>query len=121
MKPLEIKEKREKLGLTQEELAKSIGVSKNTVFNYEKGKVIPDSKIELLEKILNSTNPNIVNEPITIYRKKEISFEEKRKLIEEEIRQINEVIKHKLEIIELLKIQIEVLADTETDRKKKDY
>ena len=56
MNALQIKEKRKKLGLTQLELAELIGVSKNTVLNYEKGSVIPESKITILNKILNDTD-----------------------------------------------------------------
>ena len=44
MNALEIKEKRKKLGLTQDELAKKLGVSLKTISNYEKGEVIPESK-----------------------------------------------------------------------------
>ena len=56
MNGLEIKKNRKKLGLTQLELAKLIGVSKNTVLNYEKGSVIPESKIAILDKILNDSD-----------------------------------------------------------------
>jgi len=49
----DIKKKRKELGLTQEELAKLIGVSKNTILNYEKGRVIPDSKISILDFVLS--------------------------------------------------------------------
>ncbi|AWH74845.1 hypothetical protein DCS32_11945 [Dokdonia sp. Dokd-P16] len=48
----EIKLRRKELGLTQLELSKKIGVSVNTVVNYEKGKTIPDSKLSLLNSIL---------------------------------------------------------------------
>ena len=118
MNALEIKKRRKELGLNQEDLAKKLGVSLKTISNYENGEVIPDTKQALLLEILGN---NTVNEPNPTYKKKEISFEEKRKLIKEEIKQIEEVIKHKLEIIELLNMKIEILADTETDRKKKDY
>lgn len=53
MRAEEIKKKRKELGLTQDELGKLIGVSKNTILNYEKGKVIPDSKITILDTVLN--------------------------------------------------------------------
>tara|TARA_B100000378_G_scaffold70854_1_gene54069 strand:- start:4995 stop:5630 length:636 start_codon:yes stop_codon:yes gene_type:complete len=43
---------RKKLGLTQDQLAKKLGVSKRTIINYEKGETIPDSKSELLHQIL---------------------------------------------------------------------
>lgn len=49
----DIKKKRKELGLTQEELARLIGVSKNTILNYEKGRVIPDSKISILDFVLS--------------------------------------------------------------------
>lgn len=59
---LDIKKKRKKLGYTQQDLADLIGVSKNTIVNYEKGMKIPDSKIPILSKILYNENINIVNE-----------------------------------------------------------
>jgi len=70
MKALDIKKRREELHLTQEQLASKMGVSKNTILNYEKGKVIPDSKLHLLHSILYEENHNIeVNEPRTEYQK----------------------------------------------------
>lgn len=53
MDGLEIKQKREKLGLTQKELADLIGASRETIINYEKGKPIPKSKDEILSKVLD--------------------------------------------------------------------
>jgi transcriptional regulator with XRE-family HTH domain len=50
----ELKYKRKQLKLTQDELAKLLGVSKNTVFNWEKGKRIPESKTFILEQVLNN-------------------------------------------------------------------
>ncbi|KAF2518279.1 helix-turn-helix transcriptional regulator [Flavobacterium salilacus subsp. salilacus] len=49
---LEIKQHREKLGLTQKELADLIGASRETIINYEKGRPIPKSKSEILHKVL---------------------------------------------------------------------
>lgn len=51
--------------LTQQQLGDLIGVSRNTVYNYEKGYVIPDSKLKILEGILRSDNPNIGKERFT--------------------------------------------------------
>jgi DNA-binding XRE family transcriptional regulator len=48
----EIRERREKLGLTQKELGDLIGASRETIINYEKGKPIPKSKSEILGKVL---------------------------------------------------------------------
>ncbi|WP_417351334.1 helix-turn-helix transcriptional regulator [Flavobacterium alkalisoli] len=52
MDAVEIKQKREELGLTQKELADLVGASRETIINYEKGKPIPKSKIEILNKVL---------------------------------------------------------------------
>ncbi|WP_262892121.1 XRE family transcriptional regulator [Aegicerativicinus sediminis] len=49
----EIKRKRESLGLTQEEMGKLIGMSKNTIYNYENGGKIPSTKIPILVKFFN--------------------------------------------------------------------
>ena len=57
-----IKHYREGLGLTQTELATSIGVSKQTLYKYENNLVtnIPSDKIELLAKKLNVSPATIM-------------------------------------------------------------
>lgn len=57
MDAVEIKQKREQLGLTQKELADMIGASRETIINYEKGKPIPKSKLDILNKVLNGDTP----------------------------------------------------------------
>lgn len=54
MNGLDIWKKRKELGLTQKQLAEKLGVSGNTVINWEKGSVIPKSKYPILEKILHN-------------------------------------------------------------------
>ena len=58
MDGLEIKKHRKRLGLTQEKLAKMIGVSTKTIVNYEGGGVIPESKKDILSVILKSDDIN---------------------------------------------------------------
>ncbi|MBN4082910.1 helix-turn-helix domain-containing protein [bacterium AH-315-A23] len=68
MTALEIKERRKKLGLTQEELGKLLGVSRNTIYNYEKGAEIPASKFTLLSNFLHPTdNNNTLSEDEELY------------------------------------------------------
>lgn len=55
MNNLEFKEIRHKLGLTQKELAERLGVSVNTIQNYEKGGVIPASKDKILGSLLEDS------------------------------------------------------------------
>ena len=52
-----IKKLREELNLTQDELAKLLNTTKQTISKYEKGIVtnIPSDRIEELAKILHST------------------------------------------------------------------
>ena len=54
---LRIKELRHKAGLTQTDLAKLIGVSKQNLYKYENGIItnIPSDKIEALAHVLNTT------------------------------------------------------------------
>lgn len=70
MKELSIKELRIEKGFSQSELAKRIGVSRQTIVNYEKGEVIPESKKELLYSILQGEKLNILHEEANIYHKK---------------------------------------------------
>lgn len=56
MEAIEIKKNRKRLGLTQDQLGKLIGVTALTIANYEKGKVIPDSKTILLYNVLSAKN-----------------------------------------------------------------
>ena len=48
----QIKLKRKEKGITQAELSKLLGVSTKTIQNYESGHVIPDTKKEILLRIL---------------------------------------------------------------------
>ncbi|WP_339889766.1 XRE family transcriptional regulator [uncultured Flavobacterium sp.] len=81
MKGIEIRSKRKQLGLTQKELADKLGVSHNTISNWEKGEVIPNSKDSLIDSFLNinienvknENSNNIVNEPPTGYYHPDVS------------------------------------------------
>jgi len=73
MSILEIKKIRSELNLSQEELAKMIGVSIRTIQNWEAGKVIPKSKYAILHD-LKSRNSNIVNEKVEKVHGKLIPF-----------------------------------------------
>ncbi|WP_304159072.1 helix-turn-helix domain-containing protein [Fusobacterium ulcerans] len=73
-----IKERREKLGLTQEELAKELGyISRSSIAKIESGKVdIPQSKILSFAKALKTTPSYIMgwveeNEQINLLSKKD--------------------------------------------------
>lgn len=72
MNNLEFRKNRLKLGLTQVELAEKLSVTSKTIKNYEKGELIPDSKVKLFNLIFNGENKyinqnetlNMVLEPV---------------------------------------------------------
>lgn len=69
MDHIELRNRRKQLGLTQKQLAEKIGVSNNTIINWERGDVIPNTKHQILNKILNqliSVNELSVVEPYII-------------------------------------------------------
>ncbi|MXN91274.1 helix-turn-helix domain-containing protein [Flavobacterium sp. Sd200] len=69
MEALEIKQRREELGLTQKELGDLIGASRETIINYEKGRPIPRSKSEILHKVLEQRdihNKSVTHEEVKI-------------------------------------------------------
>ncbi len=53
MNGIELKKKRKDIGLTRVALAKLLGVSKTTIYNYENGGKIPDTKIPLFNEVFN--------------------------------------------------------------------
>lgn len=69
---IKIKSRRKELGLTLEEIAKKVGVSKQTIQRYETGVIsnIPSDKIEKLAKILQTTPGYIMGwedmEPVSV-------------------------------------------------------
>jgi DNA-binding XRE family transcriptional regulator len=115
----DIKRQRKKLGYTPKKLAELLGVSYQTVNGYENGKEIPDTKIQLLEKILYPEVSNILNEPETIYStdgydKKLLHLNSKIK----EYRNIISLTKNDIssveqynEIIRLLEIQVQLVKE----------
>lgn len=71
MNGIELREKRKEFGLTRVALAKLLGVSKTTIYNYENGGKIPDAKIPLLNDVFNRAKIgqlSILNEIPVQYR-----------------------------------------------------
>ena len=104
MNDINVKIIRKKLNLTQEKFAKLIGVSKNTVLNYEKGRKIPDSKITILHNLIDQYEENtMVNEQITNYGiPTELTLDPVEDL-RNQIYLLKDKLKDKEEIITLLK------------------
>ena len=61
MEAKDIIEIRKKLKLSQEGFAEQIGVSKNTVYNWENGSKIPDSRAKMLRSFIYKENAEVKN------------------------------------------------------------
>ena len=61
MEILDIKQIREKLGVTQEQFAEMVGVHPRTVQNWEAGSVIPQSKRAILRQLMDTHNKEKAN------------------------------------------------------------
>jgi len=107
MNAFELREKRIKLDLTQAELAKMAGVSTKTIANYEKGEVIPETKMELLHNLLNKKEELLLNEPSSFYG-------EEKNIIEN----LKLEISLKDKIIKLQEEKIELILKSENKEEK---
>jgi len=101
MNAQELKKMRKEAGLTQQELANLIGVSLKTIQNYENGEVIPETKHEILHRVLSKA---IVKEP-------ETSYEFTSKECFEKVENLKNETKLKDQIIDLLTTQVDLLNE----------
>lgn len=105
----DIKSIRQRYGISQAKFASMLGVASRTVQNWEEGKVIPQSKHELLRLFLDGkiqldpTESNIAPADVAPTEAERIS-ELKAALSDK-----NEMLKDKMEIIQLLKDSIKEL------------
>lgn len=125
MNELNIKELRTKNGYSQADLAKKLGVSRQTIVNYEKGEVIPESKKDLLYNILHNdlkNDNNVIDhfEPTSGYTKKIREKEEEITARLETVKLLKEKkldTAHELKIIAILKTQINIIKEAEHNHK----
>ena len=109
MNALEIINFRKKFNLTQPQLAEMVGLSTNTILNYEKGGVITPAKQIFLENFFkNQNNSNEPNEIITNH------VHEDQMNDREIIRELNMLLFKKEKEIEHLKRELK--ACHESDR-----
>ena len=61
MENLDIKQIREKLGVTQEQFAEMVGVHPRTIQNWEAGSIIPQSKRAILHQLMDANHKEKYN------------------------------------------------------------
>lgn len=99
MKAFNINKLRMDLGMTQREFAEFIGVDRRTVINYEQGKKIPASRMELLEHLVSSHFEKKSNEVSNNSSKKIEVIVEKNESTSSEILELKDHIKTLRELI----------------------
>lgn len=92
MHNFDVKKLRKISGLTQDQLAELVGVSRNTIYHYENGGKIPSSKRSILTNLMKQYNQldlSNENKKITHMNSKEIKeFREKYDLTQNELAEI---------------------------------
>lgn len=106
MKGVDIKDYRNKNKIRQEDFAKTIGVSRQTLSHYENGGDIPSLNVKLIDIIINE-NIDVLNEPKEEYKPKTIEDIIVDKLFEKLEPRFNDI-KIAIEDLNLLKITKEV-------------
>ena len=81
MKAIDIRKRRKELGLSQTDLGNMIGVSTNTIYNYEKGLPIPESSYKMLSKVLFGSDAEQDNKQIRVDNKLNEIYEATNELI----------------------------------------
>lgn len=116
----EIRTHRKRLGLTQEKLAKLIGVSTNTIINYESGGTVPDSKKDILDVIFKTDDFEMddygedhTGELIYFPTSKYSNNLTKDKLVQTSIEVLNQIENYKKAIDSLNEIRKTILSHIE--------
>jgi transcriptional regulator with XRE-family HTH domain len=118
MKGFNINKLRMDLGMTQQEFAEFIGVDRRTVINYEQGKKIPASRMELLEHLVlshfkeknNEVSNNSSKKTEVIVEKNESTSSEVLEL-KDHIKTLRELINEKNKLAEIKDEEIKRLKD----------
>ncbi len=79
MDNFDVKKIRERFNITQKELAKKLGVSRNTIINYEKGGKIPASKHAILNNLIKDEEAKMINKDSNFVSEQTTNYNVKKK------------------------------------------
>jgi DNA-binding XRE family transcriptional regulator len=105
---IDVKAIRKELELNQEQFALKIGVDRRTVINYEKGSVIPESRIKYFTLLLKEKR-NQNNVPVESNHSKEHSANDEIKALKEHIVTLKEFLETYKSENKLLKEKVALL------------
>ena len=105
MNGLEISAIREEFGMTQQNFADLIGINRKTVMNWEKGMLIPDSKLKLLGYIINEKRVNDNNKNLVVTTESSELLESKIEGLNDHIKTLKGLIEEKTIILDMYKAE----------------
>lgn len=112
----DIKKKRKELGLSQTDLAEKLGVSMTTIYNWERGGVIPGTAVKRLKDVLFGIKENPSDKEAKVNSLKAEIYQATSDLIDVLDAQIAEAqkdtstIKSIEELQQLLRVKFELIA-----------
>jgi len=106
MNGLDIVKIREEFGFTPTQFAEFIGIDRRTVVNWEKGRTIPESKVLLLEMLLEKKRKNNTNSVLEESPEKKIDLTREILELKDHIKTLKDFLDEKTIISELYKNEI---------------
>ena len=103
MNSLDIVKIREEFGLSQTQFANLIGIDRRTVVNWEKGRVIPESKVMLIEMLVEKKRNNNTNAILDENPEKKIDLTREIGELKDHIKTLKSLVDEKTTISELYK------------------
>lgn len=106
MNSLDIVKIREEFGFTPTQFSEFIGVDRRTVVNWEKGRLIPESKVMLIEMLLEKKRNNNKNSVLDENPEKKIDLTREVEELKDHIKTLKNFLDEKTIISELYKNEI---------------
>lgn len=113
MNSIDVKKIREELNLTQQAFADFLGIDRRTVVNWESGSKIPESKVKLLELLMEGKRTGLESTPPKIETRPTPSTDLTREILElkDHIATLKNFLNEKSTISEFYKAEVLKLKD----------
>lgn len=111
MNNLDIVKIREEFGFTQQQFADFIGVDRRTVINWEKGRLIPESKVMLIEMLLEKKRNNNTKAVLDETSNSKIDLTREVEELKDHIKTLKNFLEEKSTISEFYKAEISKLKE----------
>jgi len=111
MNGLDIIKIREEFGFTPTQFAKFIGIDRRTVVNWENGRLIPESKVLLIEMLLEKKRNNKKNPILEENPEKKLELIREISELKDHIKTLKSLVEEKTIVLELYRNENSKLKD----------